>query len=159
MTVTTHFSGWKQLTVANWFILGVDIMLYFDCCYSSLCALYKIVGRCEMHWKINEKSFSGWILAHTLYHGSIMHTLYFSVGPCKNESIYLFIYLFAYMQDNIAWEKKSLSVFLFLSHGGMFCKPVKWLVYRDFCQQIDPLLIKVGKITYVHGRYIQALFI
>lgn len=54
--------------------------------------------------------------------------------------IYLHICRLTLLEKNIS---------LFLSHSGMFYKLVKWLVCRDSCQQIDPLFIKVGRITYV----------
>lgn len=99
-----------------------------------------------------EKNLYSWILTNTLYHRSIMNTLHFSVGPCKMKTfIYLHIYKTVFLEKNLCLP--------------LFSSPmVEWFVSWwngcsvDFWQQTDPLCIKIGKITYVHDRYIQTLY-
>lgn len=121
-----------------------------DMCYISIAAWCRILGGCKI---LEKENLNSWILTNTLYHGSIMNTLHFSVGPCKMKTvIYLHIYKTVFLDKNI-----SLPLF----SSPMVERFVSWWngCSVDFWQQIDPLCIKIGKITYVHDRYIQTLFI
>jgi hypothetical protein len=54
-----------------------------DMCYISIAAWCRILGGCKI---LEKENLNSWILTNTLYHGSIMNTLHFSVGPCKMKT-------------------------------------------------------------------------
>lgn len=76
---TLFFFSFRMEAVYN----GQLVHFGVDMCYISIAAWCRILGGCKI---LEKENLNSWILTNTLYHGSIMNTLHFSVGPCKMKT-------------------------------------------------------------------------